>query len=217
MAEPLKLYSAKGSGSVAVEAALTLLGRPYVIVAEAPTWTQAGREAVRPVNAMEQLPVLITPQGEVMTESAAILIWLGDLHPQAGLAPPPDHPDRGAYLRWMVFVPAAIYAMYYLLDDPARMVDGEAAQHELRERALERIKFCWKVMEAQVEPAPFVFGPQLSLLDVYLTVVSRWNPRRRWFEEACPKLASVARRVDALPELQALWAERMPFEPGWEG
>lgn len=212
-----KLYGAKGSGSVAVEAALTLLDRPYVLVAEAPTWTPAGRDIVRPVNPMAQLPVLITPEGELMTESAAILIWLGDLHPTARLAPRPEDPARAAYLRWMVFVPAAIYAMYYLLDDPTRMVEGAAAQDDLRERAIERIKFCWRVMEAQVEPAPFILGPELSLLDVYVTVVSRWTPRRRWFSEACPKLGAVARRVDALPELQTLWAERMPFEEGWEG
>lgn len=216
MAGAFKLYGAKGSGSVAVEAALTLLDLPYSVI-EAPTWTEEGRATVRPVNPMEQVPVLITPSGEVMTESAAILIWLGDLHAEARLAPGPHAPARAAYLRWTSFVPAAIYAMYYLLDDPTRMVDGADAQDELRERALERIKFCWRVMEAQVAPAPFILGPELSLLDVYVSVVSRWTPRRRWFSEACPKLAAVARRVDALPELQALWAERMPFEPGWEG
>lgn len=216
MTDSFKLYGAKGSGSVAVEAALNLLGLPYTLV-EAPTWTEDGRAAVRPVNPMEQVPVLIAPSGEAITESAAILTWLGDLHPQARLVPRPDDPARAAYLRWTVFIPAAIYAMYYLLDDPTRMVDGAAAQDDLREHAIERIKFCWRTMEGRVAPAPFILGPDLSLLDVYVAVVSRWTPRRRWFSEACPKLGAVARRVDALPELQALWAERMPFEPGWEG
>ena len=42
-------------------------------------------------------------------------------------------------------------------------------------------------------------------------------PRRRRFYAEAPRLAEVVRRVDAEPRLQPFWAERFPFEPGWEG
>jgi glutathione S-transferase len=38
---------------------------------------------------MRQVPVLVLPSGEIMTESAAMLIWLADHYPDAGLAETP--------------------------------------------------------------------------------------------------------------------------------
>jgi GST-like protein len=215
--QPLKVYGAKTSGSVAVEAAMTLLGIPYEVIEAAPWGAPEEKALLKTVNPLGQAPAVALPSGEVMTESAAILIWLGDLKPEAGLAPSPGDPVRPRYLRWMVYVPAAIYAMYLLKDDPTVWLNDPGAQDELRERAIERIKTCWKMMEASLNPSPWLLGDRFSLLDLYVTVVSRWTPRRRWFAEACPRLDEVVRRVDAMPELKAFWAERFPFEEGWEG
>ena len=102
------LYGAKASGSIAVEAALTLLGVPYALV-EGATWAEEeARERVAPVNPMRQIPTLVLPGGEIMTESAAILIHLADLHAGASLAPTPADPRRSQFLRWMVYVSSAI-------------------------------------------------------------------------------------------------------------
>lgn len=213
------VYGAKGSGSVAVEAALTLIGAPYELRIEAPTWEgDHQRDRIAPVNPMRQLPVLETPDGEILTESAAILLWLAERHPEAGLAPPPGDPARGQFLRWMSFIPASIYSMYWVRDVPARLVgNDEAAQTEVLARTAERIADCWRVMEGQVEPGEWLLGDRLTVLDLYVAVASRWTPRRRRFGQVAPRMARVVRRIDALPELAAFWAERFPFEPGWEG
>lgn len=212
------LYGAAGSGSVPVEAALTLLGLPYELV-EAATWEgEAQREIVARVNPMRQIPALITPRGETITESAAILIWLTDRHPEAALAPGPDDPRRGQFLRWMTFIPASIYSMYWVRDIPARLVgDDAAAQAEIRRRTADRIYDCWAMMDAQVDPAPFILGEAPTVLDLYVAMVSTWADRRKRFYREAPKLAEVVRRVDALPELNALWKARYPMEEGWEG
>jgi GST-like protein len=196
---------------------MTLLGVPYRVIEATPWGAPEEKALLKTVNPLGQAPAVVLPSGEVMTESAAILIWLGDLVPEAGLAPPPDHPLRPRYLRWMVYVPANIYAMYLLKDDPTVWLNDPGPQEELRERAIERIKTCWKMMEASLNPSPWLLGERFSLLDLYVAVVSRWTPRRRWFAEACPRLNEAVRRVDAMPKLQAFWAERFPFEEGWEG
>ena len=72
-------------------------------------------------------------------------------------------------------------------------------------------------MDAQVEPGRYILGDSLSVLDLYVAVLSRWGPRRRRFYEVAPKLAPVVRRVDADPRLARLWADRFPFSEGWEG
>ena len=212
------IYGAAGSGSVPVEAALTLLGLAHEVV-EAPTWEgDDQRDRVAPVNPMRQIPALITPDGETITESAAILIWLADSQPEARLAPAPGDPRRAQFLRWMSFIPASIYSMYWVRDEPSRLVgDDEGAQAAVLARTAERIAACWAVMDAQIEPGGFILGDDLTVLDLYVTVASRWTPRRRRFYAEAPKMSQVVRRVDALPELAGFWPRRFPFEADWEG
>jgi GST-like protein len=211
------LYGAKGSGAVAVEAALTLIGQPYDLV-EAYAWSGPEEAAkVAPVNPMRQVPTLILPDGEVMTESAAILIWLAEAFPEARLAPGPDDPVRPAFLRWMAFVSASIYSLYWVKDDPSRLTKGKAAEAVLVERTLARIAECWGIMDAQVRPGRYLLGEDLTVLDLYVAVVSRFRPRRRRFYEVAPHMSAAVRAVDDDPRLAAFWTERFPFAKGWEG
>ncbi len=207
------LYGAAGSGSVPVEAAMTLIGLDYRII-EAVTWEgEAERDKVAAVNPMRQIPALILPDGETITESAAILIWLADAYPAARLGPSIDDPRRAQFLRWMSFIPASIYSMFWVRDEPSRLVgDDTTAQAELERRTLERIAECWRIMDSQIAPGRFLLGDELSVLDLYVAVASRWTPRRQRFYAEAPRMADVVRRVDALPALQAFWAERFPFE-----
>ena len=206
------VYGAAGSGSVAVEAALTLLGEPYEVVERAIWNDPVAAEAVARINPMRQIPALVLPSGELMTESAAMLIWLADSHPQARLSPALDDPARPAFLRWMTYVAAQIYSLYWVRDDPSRVTADAAAGALILDRTAERIAECWRVMDAQVTPGLYLLGDRMTVLDVYVSVVSRWRPRRRRFYQEAPKMAQVVRRVDQDPRLTAFWADRFPFE-----
>jgi len=211
------IYGALGSGSVPVEATLTLLGQPYAVI-EAPTWEGESEQAkVAVVNPLKQIPALITPAGETITESAAILIWLADNHPQSGLSPAPGAPERAQFLRWMTFIPASIYSLFWVRDEPSRLVgDDEAMQARVKAATAERILDCWAMMESRLTPGRYLLGDQMTVLDLYVAVISRWGPRRVRFYEAAPRMAEVVRRVDADPRLAAFWAQRFPFFDGWE-
>ena len=212
------VYGGQGSGSVPVEATLTLLGLPYDVVESQPWRGPEDLEVAGRVNPMRQVPTLILPSGQVMTESAAILIWLADTFASGELAPALDDERRPAFLRWMVFVPAAIYAMFWVRDEPSRLAgDDPALQDRVNKRTAERIAECWGIMGRQLSPGRYLLGDRMSVLDLYVAVVSRWTPRRQRFYAEAPRLADVVRRVDADPRLQAFWAERFPFEEGWEG
>jgi GST-like protein len=208
----ITLYGSQASGSIAVEAALTLLDVPYTLV-EGPTWaSQEARERVAPVNAMRQIPTLVLPDGEVMTESAAILIWLADLHPDAGLAPAADAPGRRQFLRWMVYVSSAIYSLHWIKPDVGRIGAPQAAREAVVDAVHDRIAFCWAHMDAQVTPGRYLLGDDLTVLDLYVTVVSRFGPWRERFHEVAPRMTPVVRRVDGDPRLAAFWQARFPFD-----
>ncbi len=218
MSEPFTLYSAAGSGGITVEAALTILDLPYRVV-EMGTWFDPeAAEAITAVNPMRQVPALVLPDGTLMTESAAILIWLAETYPAGRLGPPPGDPMRPVFLRWMNFVSSAIYALFWIRDKPDRLVDGEAAAAAIDARTRARITECWAIMDSQIIPGRYLLGDELSVLDLYVAVISRWaNKGRNRFYRAAPGMAAPIRRVDADRRLERFWAERFPFKEGWEG
>ncbi|HET6161165.1 MAG TPA: glutathione S-transferase family protein [Dongiaceae bacterium] len=212
----LKIFGALGSGSVPIEATLTLLGIQHEVI-EAVTWEhEAARRLVETVNPLRQVPALVLPSGEVMTESAAILIYLADLYPQARLAPELGDPKRAQYLRWMAYVSAAIYAFGWVMDDPTRIVASKEQAPHVIGRVHDRRADCWRMMDGQIEPGRYILGGDLSVLDLYVTVISRFGPWRTRFYKSAPKMAEIIRRVDADPRLKEFWAKRFPFYEGWE-
>lgn len=210
-AKPI-LYGAPGCGSAVVEAAFTLAGEGYDYV-EAEPWTpSAGVEALRAVNPLVQIPTLVLPDGTVMTESVAILLWLMERHPGV-LGPAPGDPARPGFLRWLVYLPAAIYPMYTVGDFADRWVTGEKAATELKQATIDRTLFCWQVMEQSLNPrggAWLLDMPAPTVLDLYVSMMTRWRPRREAIRAVAPGIVAVAERVDRVPGLKPLWHRHFP-------
>ncbi len=206
MAEPFIVHGARGTGSVLVEAMLTLLELPYKV-------TRGSAKS----NPMRQAPALVLPSGELMTESAAILIWLSETYGGGAFAPLPGDQQRPAFLRWMAFISAQIYAHFWVLDGLGRVISGKEAQAEVRANLIDRLVHNWAVMEGQTHPDPYVLGARLTPVDLYVAVVSRWGSGRARLHQAAPRLGQVARLIDADPRLAKLWKDRMPVPKGWVG
>jgi GST-like protein len=209
----LTLYGAQASGSIAVEATLTLPGLPYSLI-EGATWAEEeARERIAPLNPMRQIPTLVLESGEIMTESAAILIYLADLHPAAGLAPALGDARRPQLLRWIVYVSSAIYSLHWIKPDVRRIGAPESARTCVVDAVHDRIAFCWNNnMDRQLNPGRYLLGDELTVLDLYVTVVSRFGPWRERFYEVAPRMTPVVQRVDQETRLAALWRERFPEE-----
>ena len=193
-----------GWGSAMVEAALALADQPYRTEDIDPTVAGPQRDRLLALNPLGQVPTLIMPDGSTMTESAAIVLYLADRFPSSGLAPAADDPRRAAFLRWLVFLVAAIYPTFTYGDDPGRWVDGEAAAKSLRGHTDAHCQAMWRHVEAAAG-APWFLGDRFSALDVYVAVMTHWRPRADWFSAHCPKLAAIAPRAYALPALAAVW------------
>ena len=213
MTNPYLVYGQKGSGSVPVEATLLLLGEPYDVIERNPEENSRVRgvtsEQMAQINPMRQVPALVLPDGELMTESAAILTYLADSHPTSRLSPALDAPKRAAFLRWMAFIASQIYGLVWVRDDPSRLAADEAHKAVIMERTAERRAFCWRMMDAQVTPGRYILGDDLSVLDLYVTVVSGWGPGRPRFYQEAPKMTAVVRRVDQDPRLIEFWTRRL--------
>jgi GST-like protein len=198
------LYGVPGWGSALAEAALTKAEVSFEFV-DVDGFDRPGpaRQKLLAINPLAQVPTLVLPNGEVLTESAAIMLHLSECFPLAGLAPPAGDVVRPAFLRRLVWLTAALYPTFTYADYPERW--APSAPDELKASIARHRQELWLQWEHEVEPAPWVLGPRFSALDIYVATMSRWAPRRTWLDEHCPKLMSAARAADALPDLRPVW------------
>ena len=191
----MQLYGARGHGSAIVEALLALAGRRYAFV-DVDGFDRPGpaRDRLGAVNPLHQVPALLLDDGTVLTETAAIALYLSDLAP--GLAPATGTPERVRFYRLLIWLVANLYPTFTYGDHPQRWtssapneLDDATARHRLR-------LYAW--LEAQVSE-PFVLGHHPCALDVYLAVLIAWRPGVDWFRRNTPRIARIAERTRRLP------------------
>ncbi len=205
------LFGSKGSGSAAVEAALERAGLPYRIVT-ASTWEpDSALSELREVNPLQQIPTLVTPDGGVLTESAAILIHLGLTHPEAALLPT-DAAERAQSLRGLVFIAANCYANIGITDYPERWLPDadKATLDRLNRGARTRLHRSWDVFADTFEAHPFYNGDTPGALDLLAAVVSKWSGTREHLKQHRPRLLETVLRIEqhplTAPVFQRHWA-----------
>jgi GST-like protein len=207
---PVTLYGHPGWGSTIVEAQLAWLGIDFEFKDVGDLYeSPEARAGLRRVNPLAQVPTLVLEDGQIMTESAAITLYLADRTGRDDFVPAPQSPERPAFLRWLVFIVANVYAVATFSDEPERFVPDEAARAGFRAAMDDHRKRLYQILEPAIR-TPWFLGERFSALDLYLSVMSRWRPGRDWLAENAPKVHAIATRVDALPKLQAVWARNYP-------
>jgi glutathione S-transferase len=168
MAVPdLILYHNPKSRSSGARVLLEALGVPYRIEAIDFASGQNRRPEFLAINPLGKLPTLVH-DGAVVTEQVAIVIYLADRFPAAGLAPALDDPRRGPYLRWMAFYGACF--------EPA--VVDRAAEREPLSASMSPYGDYDTVIAtvvAQLERGPYLLGDQLTAADLHWGTALRWT------------------------------------------
>lgn len=207
--DPCVLYGRPGWGSAIVEAQLSLLDVPFELVEVGDLFVSGeARVSLARVNPVAQLPTLVLADGRVMTESAAITLYLADATGRTDLVPTAGEYTRPAFLRWLVFLVANIYPTFTYADDPQRFVKDAAAARDFRAAVDAYAQHLWRVVEAEAG-APWFLGQRFSALDIYVAVMTRWRPRRPWFAEHAPRLHAIGERCEADPRLQSVWQRNL--------
>jgi GST-like protein len=200
------LLGCQGCGNVVVESAFALAGIPLDYEEVDYSTGSPTRERLLSVNPLGQVPALILPGGAVLTETLAIVHYLDELAPQAGLIPPRGDATRAKFHRWAVFLIAAIYPTYTYGDEPGKWVADAAGASALKESTDRHREKLWLQVEAEAG-APWFLGEKPSALDLYFAVMTHWRPRGKWFEANTPKIAAIAKRAAALPAVAPVIAK----------
>ncbi len=200
----IELFQITGSCSFAARAALEELAADYVTVDVHPRRRDEATSFAE-VNPLRRVPALREGAVEVY-ETGAVLAWLGDRFPGAGLAPAVGDPARGAYLRWLFWLSNTLHGAWWPV---ARKADGAEEQMARHESYIAR----------ELDGGDWCLGDRFSLADVYLYMLVGW---RSFYGEHLLRSAPVQahyERVGARPaiararELDDLDAELQRHHP----
>ena len=195
-----KLYYAPRSAAVGVRALLETIGAPYEL-SEVDIYSEEPRdpEFLR-INPNGWVPALVY-DGGAMYEAAAITVFLCDRHPQAGLAPTPEDPLRGAFLQWLVYMAGTLQPAYQMFYYSFRFAAREEDYASVRSRATTRLAEIWQVLDDALAPGPWLLGERYSACDIYLYMLSTWLADEHTPISAFPNAARCVDRVAARPEV----------------
>jgi GST-like protein len=203
------LYSANRSGAASVEVMLQALGLEFELRDATPWSNPPGSffDELKTVNPLGQLPTLVAPGGEILTESVAVLWTLMERHPSEWV-PAPSTRERAACLRWMTFASSTVYAAVGVADYPARWTSSRspAARAAVERAAVARMQLGWDIVaRAFPRKTGFMLGRRPHVCDIYLANLSRWWKMRDYLKDKHPSFAAMMGRVDRLPLVAPIW------------
>lgn len=202
------VFGDKGSGAFSAEAVLAEAGAPYVFHEVSLEKNEQRKPEFLAINPSGKIPALRLPEGEVITESSAILLTIADHFPNARLLPPQASALRAQSYRWLAFMAAEIYPMVEVSDYPERFAPEGIEAQSLREKAQERIRERLTIVERFVA-GPWFLSTGFSILDIYASMFTRWKGTmgRDWpAERHLPKLAAISSGVATRKAIEPIWA-----------
>lgn len=151
--------------------------------------TQEGADYLR-INPKGLVPALRTEEGEVLTENAAVLQYIADRHPEAGLMP--EGFERYRAQQWLSFIGTELHKFIFAPLFSARW--SEDAKAAARAAAPERFAY----LEDQLEGREYLLD-RFSVADAYLAVVLNWTRAVNFDLTPYPNIRAYHERVLARP------------------
>ena len=146
------------------------------------------------VNPKGAVPALQLDSGEVLTENAVILQYLGDRTNWPEVLPPLGDFRRYRVLEQVNFITTELHKRFGFLFNPS-------ATDEMKQLVIADLGKKLDYIDQRLGDGPFLFGDQLTLPDAYLFVITGWTEKmigiERW-----PNLKAFSDRMMQRPAVR---------------
>ena len=197
----MKLYYATGACSLSPHIVLNELGLPYELVrVELSTHLTADGRDYTAINPKGYVPALQLDDGQLLTEGPAIVQYLADQKPSAGLLPPAGTLERARVQEWLTFIGTELHRNFTPLFNPKASADWKAA-------ALANIERRFGFVEKALAGRDYLTGGSFCVADAYLFTVVNWTNFVKIDLSPWPTLTAFHQRVMARPAVQTALRE----------
>ena len=190
----MKLYYMPGACSLSPHIALREAGLDFdLIKVGRDKKTEDGQDFLA-INPFGYVPALQLDTGEVLLEGPAIVQYIADLKPEAGLAPANGTLDRYRLQSQLTFINGEVHKLVSNLFNPA-------ASEEVKQATVTKLDTRLRQLSAQLGERPWLVGDQFTVADGYLYVVLSWLEKFKIDLGQWPVLAAHHARVAARPSV----------------
>lgn len=190
------------SGAMAPQAMMEEMGMTYEKIAIDMAANEHRTEAYLAQNPTGQVPALKLDNGQIMGESAAIVLFLGEQHPEGKLVPLPGDKERPTFLFWLMYMATSGYMTFGRSCHPERHTTDQDSLDPVRLAAEAQIDNFFETLEDAVACDPYFLPSGFSALDIYLTMLTTWHADKSALFENNPKIAKLCAAVEARPACQ---------------
>ena len=167
----MKLYTKPGSCSTADHIALQWTGQPFEIEVLGPP--QLKEPDFLALNPAGSVPVIV--DGDfVLTQNAAIMGYIADTHPQAGLAGDGSARQRAEATRWLAFCNSDLHPAFTPLFAPGLFMSGAENYDEVKSLARKRVRRHYETVDKRLGESGGWLAGFRSFADPYLYVTIGW-------------------------------------------
>jgi glutathione S-transferase len=199
------LYSRPGSGSAAVEALFAELDLPFQLEDIPRGPDRRTPESYRAINPRREIPTLRMSDNSLMTESAAMMIYLADLHPEKAFAPSATSPLRADYLRWMIYFAAPVYTADLRFYYPERHTSDASQAAGVKAQAAIALEHDFQIFANWLGDRHFILGENFSAVDLYAAMLISWAPDLTALFARNHNLKKYYFRIAARPKTALVW------------
>jgi glutathione S-transferase len=148
------------------------------------------------INPKGYVPVIELDDGQVLTEGPAIVQYLADQKPEAGLVPPAGTMERYRMQEMLGYINSELHKTYSPLFN-------DATPQETRNERLAYLKKRYPLLEQRLASQPYLFGDRFTVADAYLFVVTTWANFVKLDLSGFSNVLAFQKRVAARPAVKA--------------
>ena len=175
------------------------------------------------INPNGKVPSLIHHKSEgdhLVYESAAILAYVLDQHPESSLAPRLNSPKRGSYYQYLFWMASTLQEAANRWAHPEHYLEFNVSEDRSKslsyvvDKATQELARCWQILENDLaKQGPWLLGDSVSGVDYHLFMIAYWSRRYGSRAQDFPHLKQHMQAMLALPSIQSMMAqESLTFE-----
>ena len=194
----MKLYTKPGACSTADHIALQWTGQPFQLeILDKDSMKAPAFLAINPAGAV---PAIV--DGDfVLTQNAAIMGYIADSFPEAGLAGDGSPRQRAEAARWLAFVNSDLHPAFKPLFGPAAFIGDESQFEAVKQAARKRVRSLFESADRQLAGKQWLAGFR-SYADPYLYITLRWAQGLGIALSGLDHLAAFKARMEADPAVR---------------
>ena len=202
----LRLYYAPHTCALASHLALEQAGAAYDTVRV--DFSKNGQRAPEylAINPKGRVPALVTERG-VLTETPALLLFVCQTHPEAGLAPLDDPFALAEVQAFNSYLCSTVHVAHAHRMRGRRWADDPAAIAAMQRKVPQSVGDAFALIERGMLRGPWVMGERYGICDMYLFTLAQWLEGDGVDINKTPKVADHRRRMLEVPAVKRVVAQ----------